>query len=136
MERIDRRYTHKGSQPASEQVRDHPIYFHAELEEREVLLAAISEVGEDRFVYATDFLGPDAIYVARPDGTQRRRLVLQKALSAEDPGGLAANPAFAPSGSQIVLTFNEDLYTMNAQGRNKRRVTRGGGDEADWARAS
>ncbi len=55
MERIDRRYAHKGSHPASEQVRDHPIYFHAELEEREVLLAALSEVGEDRFVYATDF---------------------------------------------------------------------------------
>ena len=87
-------------------------------------------------VYATDFSGPDAIYVARPDGTRRRRIVFQKALSPEDPGGLATNPAFAPSGAKIVLTFNEDLYTMDASGRKRHRITRDGGDEADWGRAS
>jgi predicted TIM-barrel fold metal-dependent hydrolase len=55
IERLDRRYERKARHLASEQVRDHPVYFHAELEEKEVLLAALSEVGEDRFIYATDF---------------------------------------------------------------------------------
>ncbi len=55
MERIDRRTDRKGRHLASEQVRDHPVYFHAELEEKDVFVAAVSEVGEDRFLYATDF---------------------------------------------------------------------------------
>lgn len=56
MERIDRRTEGRmGRRLASEQVRQSPIYFHAELEEREVLPTALSVVGDDRFVYATDF---------------------------------------------------------------------------------
>lgn len=86
-------------------------------------------------VYSTDVLGPDAIFVARPDGTHRRRIVLQKALSPEDPGGLAANPEFAPAGGRIVFTFNEDLWTMDSSGRHRHRVTHDGGDEADWGPA-
>jgi predicted TIM-barrel fold metal-dependent hydrolase len=50
IERIDR----KAGGIASEQVRNHPVYFHAELMER-ALPYAISEIGDDRFLYATDF---------------------------------------------------------------------------------
>ena len=56
MERIDRRTEDRtGRRLATEQVRNSPIYFHAELEERDVLPLALSVVGEDRFVYASDF---------------------------------------------------------------------------------
>lgn len=55
IERIDQRTERQGRKLASEQVRDHPIYFHAELEEEAVLRTALEEVGEDRFVYASDF---------------------------------------------------------------------------------
>ncbi len=51
MERIDRR-TRK---LASKQVRNSPIYFHAELEEEYVLLPALNFVGDDRFIYASDY---------------------------------------------------------------------------------
>ncbi len=56
MERIDRRTEDRtGRRLATEQVRTSPIYFHAELEEKDVLPLALSVVGEDRFVYASDF---------------------------------------------------------------------------------
>ncbi len=56
IERIDRRTEDRtGRRLATEQVRGSPIYFHAELEERDVLPLALSVVGEDRFVYASDF---------------------------------------------------------------------------------
>ncbi len=55
IERIDRNTAGKGRKLASEQVRNHPIYFHAELAEREVLPFSVSVVGEDRFIYASDF---------------------------------------------------------------------------------
>ncbi len=55
MERIDRRTERTGRRLATEQVRDHPIYFHAELAERQVLPLALSVVGEDRLIYASDF---------------------------------------------------------------------------------
>jgi len=43
------------SKMAEHAVRDHPIYFHAELEEGAVMRTAISEIGDDRFIYASDF---------------------------------------------------------------------------------
>lgn len=56
IERIDRRAKHRqGRRLATEQVRNCPIYFHAELEEHEVLPLALSVVGDDRFVYASDY---------------------------------------------------------------------------------
>ena len=51
IDRIDR----KTDGLATQQVRDCPIYFHAELEENECLACAISVVGEDRFLYASDY---------------------------------------------------------------------------------
>jgi predicted TIM-barrel fold metal-dependent hydrolase len=50
IERIDR----KTGGLASGQVRNHPVYFHAELTEK-MLPYAISEIGDDRFLYATDY---------------------------------------------------------------------------------
>jgi len=55
IERIDRRTERTGRRLATEQVRNHPVYFHAELAERQVLPLALSVVGEDRLIYASDF---------------------------------------------------------------------------------
>ena len=55
IERIDRRTERSGRRLATEQVQNHPVYFHAELAERQVLPLALSVVGEDRFIYASDF---------------------------------------------------------------------------------
>lgn len=56
IERIDRRTEgRKRRKLASEQVHNSPLYFHAELEEEGVLPTAFAEVGEDRFLYASDF---------------------------------------------------------------------------------
>ena len=51
MERIDR----KTAGLATQQVRDCPVYFHAELEEQASLVCAVSAVGEDRFIYASEY---------------------------------------------------------------------------------
>jgi uncharacterized protein len=53
MERIDRNSESRSL--ASDTVANHAIYFHAELEERDSLRTALSVVGDDRFVYASDF---------------------------------------------------------------------------------
>ena len=54
--RADRPRTERtGRRLATEQVRNHPVYFHAELAEQQVLPLALSVVGEDRFLYASDF---------------------------------------------------------------------------------
>lgn len=50
IERIDR----KTEGLASEQVRNHPVYFHADLGEA-VLPHAVAMIGDDRFLYASDF---------------------------------------------------------------------------------
>jgi TolB protein len=88
-----------------------------------------------RLAYATDYSGPDAIFTVRPDGKLRKRVVVQKPLSPEDAGGTAQSPAYAPSGALLAVTFDGDIWTMNQSGGNRRRVTRDGGDNADWARA-
>jgi predicted TIM-barrel fold metal-dependent hydrolase len=75
MERIDR----KTDGLATQQVRDCPVYFHAELEEQASLVCAVSVVGEDRFIYASDYPHEpaDAIrhalcsFQARTDVSQR-----------------------------------------------------------------
>ncbi len=55
IERIDQRTDRAGRHLASEQVRDHPIYFHVELEEGAPVPVAIDAVGEDRLIYASDY---------------------------------------------------------------------------------
>jgi hypothetical protein len=55
IERIDRRAKDMlGRRLATEQVRDHPIYFHAELDEA-ALPYVVSVVGDDRLLYASDY---------------------------------------------------------------------------------
>jgi predicted TIM-barrel fold metal-dependent hydrolase len=63
IERIDQRTARAGRHLASEQVRDHAIYFHAELEEGSPLPLTIDFVGEDRLIYASDYPHepPDAV---------------------------------------------------------------------------
>ncbi len=51
VERIDRRTNGL----ASAQVRHYPVYFHAELEEKEVLTTCIEVLGDDRLLYASDY---------------------------------------------------------------------------------
>ena len=53
IERIDRHS--KSGSLATDTVRDHQIFFHAELDEKESLITALDVVGDDRFVYASDF---------------------------------------------------------------------------------
>lgn len=66
IERIDRRTQGRMARPgASEQVRSSPIYFHADLEEAGVLPTALSAVGEDRFLYASDYPHESAATAAR-----------------------------------------------------------------------
>src|SRR2546428_6703752 len=55
IERIDRRTERTGRRLATEQVLNHPVYFHAELAERQVLPLALSLVGEDPFIYPSHF---------------------------------------------------------------------------------
>src|SRR2546429_3944391 len=55
IERIDRRTERSGRRLATEQVQNHPIYFHAELAERQGLPLALSVVGGERLLYASDF---------------------------------------------------------------------------------
>ena len=97
IERIDRRTERTGRHLATEQVRNHPVYFHAELAERQVLPLALSVVGEDRFLYASDF-------PHEPDDEIME--VLEAFLARED---------VSQSAKQKILCDNiEALYTLKA----------------------
>ena len=95
IERIDRRTERTGRHLATEQVQNHPVYFHAELAERQVLPLALSVVGEDRFLYASDFPHePDDEIMA----------VLEEFLARDD---------VSQSAKQKILCDNiEALYTL------------------------
>jgi hypothetical protein len=78
VERIDRRARERlGRRIASEQLKDHPIYFHAELDEA-AIPQVISLIGDDRLLYASDYPHdePDEIeerlegFLARKDVSQ------------------------------------------------------------------
>jgi len=71
-----------------------------------------------------------AVYVARVNGTQSRRLA-----------GNASEPVWSPDGTKIVFVRvvkrgNAALFVMNADGKNQRRLTfRAGFDlDPDWQR--
>src|SRR5207245_11295554 len=97
IERIDRRTERSGRRLATEQVQNHPIYFHAELAERQVLPLALSVVGEDRLLYASDF-------PHEPDDEIME--VLEAFLARED---------VSQSAKQKILCENiEALYTLKA----------------------
>jgi len=80
---------------ATEQVQNHPVYFHAELAEQQVLPLALDVVGEDRFLYASDF-------PHEPDDEIKE--VLEAFLARED---------VRPSAKQKILCDNiEALYML------------------------
>ena len=95
IERIDRRTERSGRRLATEQVQNHPVYFHAELAERQVLPLALSVVGEDRFIYASDF---------PPEPDDEIMEVLEEFLARQDVSQAA---------KQKILCDNiEALYTL------------------------
>lgn len=55
LERTDRRMSRLGKYVATDQVRNSPIYFHAELDEPMALAYVSGIVGEDRLLYASDY---------------------------------------------------------------------------------
>lgn len=77
IERIDHRSAKLARNLALEQVTNHPIYFHASLEDESVLPFTISVIGDDRLLFASDFphesLDAEAVghdietFLARPD---------------------------------------------------------------------
>ncbi len=80
MERIDRQNQRSGRKLASEQVRDYPVYVHAELDEA-ALPYAVSVIGEDRFIFASDYphQGPTSEPVAQEIDAFVRRADLSAA---------------------------------------------------------
>jgi MFS family permease len=97
IERIDRRTERRGRHLATEQVQNHPVYFHAELAERHVLPLALDVVGEDRLLYASDF--------PHEPGDEIKE-VLEAFLARED---------VSPAAKQKILCENiEALYRLQA----------------------
>jgi Tol biopolymer transport system component len=73
-----------------------------------------------RIVFDTAFHAPPSvrgsIYSMRTDGSDRRTLTA----SRTDRHGL---PSFAPDGTKIVFTASEDIWVMNPDGSDQRRLT-------------
>jgi predicted amidohydrolase len=61
------------------------------------------------------------IYVARRDGSHRRRLVA---------GG---SPAWSPDGRQLAFAGSDGIYRIRLADRRVRRVTQGNDREPDWS---
>jgi TolB protein len=59
------------------------------------------------------------IYSVNPDGTGLRKL------------GRGWGPAYSPSGTRIAFAFNGDIWTMNADGTNRQRVTSAPADDRE-----
>lgn len=75
VERIDRR---AGRPLAANQIRNHPVYFQAELDEPESLRHFVSVFGEDRLIYASDYPHePDAEITEGLNGFLTRQDVRQ-----------------------------------------------------------
>jgi predicted TIM-barrel fold metal-dependent hydrolase len=55
LERLDRHSDGSGARLGSDTVRNHPIYFHAELDDGPTLPMAADVIGDDRLIYASDF---------------------------------------------------------------------------------
>jgi dipeptidyl aminopeptidase/acylaminoacyl peptidase len=72
-----------------------------------------------KIAYTRDFLVPEEIHSVSPNGTGDRRLTA------------GASPAWSPDGSTITYVRAGDVWVMNADGENQRRVTRTPIDESE-----
>jgi Tol biopolymer transport system component len=92
-----------------------------------------------RFVFVGTYQGQHNIYTMQLDGSEVQQLTTT---------GVDDSPAWSPDGTQIVFAsrrdrsrnmnheVNHDIYVMNADGSNQRRLTFGPGDNMEpvWVR--
>ncbi len=85
------------------------------------------------------FVAESAIWVMDVDGSDLVRLVAAGGAPGEAPGWLAS-PTWAPDGRRIAFTagrrYGRDIWVMNADGSDKRRLARTPGyneAEVDWS---
>jgi Tol biopolymer transport system component len=92
------------------------------------------EPNGERVVFASDVGNHEAIWFVNANGHGKKRL-FQESPDPDDPtlGGGTENPAVSPDGKQIVYTAAGDLWISAINGSNRKQLTQGGGDEADWA---
>ena len=80
-----------------------------------------------RYVACSGGVCKDAVYIAHPNGTGTRRIVLN-----------GASPAWSPDGTRLVFTRrvggSSELFTVRLNGRDLRRVTHNGVSDLapDW----
>jgi Tol biopolymer transport system component len=77
------------------------------------------------FTYVVD--GGFDLFTIRPDGTALRRL------TSEGAGGQNNWPMWSPDGTRIAWGRRDEIWVMNADGSDKRFLTREGGVPAAWA---
>jgi TolB protein len=89
----------------------------------------------EKLIYSADVGGPEGIWTVNYNGHGKHRLFTEPP-DPDDPttGAGTENPAVSPDGKQIVYTSGGDLWTAAINGANRKQITQGGGDEADWAR--
>lgn len=81
--------------------------------------------------YATTEDGNSEIYMARSDGTDRKRLTFHR--------GIDTAPSWSPSGKRLAFTSDRwgapQLFTINADGTDLRQLTFAGAwnDSPDWS---
>src|SRR6266511_3232993 len=88
-----------------------------------------------KITFSSDATGKESIYTINANGHSARKLVSESP-DPDDPsvGGGTENPAYAPSGNQIVYTANGDLWIININGKGAHQLTHDGADDADWGR--
>ena len=90
----------------------------------------------DRIAYSADPIGPDAVFLVNPDGSERRRVV-------QRPRLIAIEPTISPDGAWIVFessVFDAEgpasLWKVRSDGSDLRRLTRAANDrQPNWSPA-
>jgi len=94
--------------------------------DREAQYATWSPAGDKiAFTYVVD--GGFDLFTIRPDGTGLRRL------TTDGAGGQNNWAMWSPDGTRIAWGKGDEIWVMNADGSDKRFVTREGGVPAAWA---
>jgi len=93
------------------------------------------EPNGDKLLYSADVGGPEGIWKVNYNGHGKFRLFTEPP-DPDDPttGAGTENPSVSPDGKHFVYTSGGDLWTAAINGANRKQITDGGGDEADWAR--